>query len=598
MNEPLPVPSTAIYSRSDGVVAWHSCIDEEAPRRREHPGAGQPHRPPAQPGGAVRHRRSPGPGARRARAVPAAGVAAAVRQHRAVAAAAEGRSRAMTRMRAMDAAFLAMERPAEPRHLGSVSIFGPGPDGPLTYDVVRALLEERLALIRSARRVVVERPARARPAVVGPEPRASTSSSTSATTPSPPPGGAAELADLVARAHALPLDRSRPLWELWVIDGLADGRVALYAKIHMAAIDDVTGAEVMTALLDPDPTGDAPRAAATAGGPTPERRRAAVRRRRPTSSASAAGFPGRLANRAASDLGGQLAGLGETIVETVQRTPGLDRDRPAAAGTRPTARSSTRARPGRAPRVSWNAPVTAHRRFAMTRLPLDRVIAIKRAAGTTVNDVVVAVCAGALRHWLDAHDELPTSPIVAMVPMLVGGDRPRRRPRRRARRAAADERRRAGRAAAPHERRARRGQAAPRRGAGVADAGRVDVRPAGAVGARPAASSARCRTARWPARPSTWRSPTCPARASRCTSPGARWRRATRCSRSTSCRRCTSGCSRATTRSTSARWPAATRLTTSTRSSSGCPSSSTSSTGAVDAPARDVAASTREGGPT
>ena len=64
----------------------------------------------------------------------------------------------MIRMRAMDAAFLAMERPAEPRHIGSVSIFGPGPSGPLTYDVVRAQLEARLALIRSARRVVVAAP--------------------------------------------------------------------------------------------------------------------------------------------------------------------------------------------------------------------------------------------------------------------------------------------------------------------------------------------------------------------------------------------------------------------------------------------------------
>ena len=64
----------------------------------------------------------------------------------------------MSRMRAMDAAFLAMERPAEPRHLGSLTIFGPGPDGPLTYDVVRTQLEARLALIASARRVVVETP--------------------------------------------------------------------------------------------------------------------------------------------------------------------------------------------------------------------------------------------------------------------------------------------------------------------------------------------------------------------------------------------------------------------------------------------------------
>ena len=65
----------------------------------------------------------------------------------------------------------------------------------------------------------------------------------------------ARSADFVARTHARPLDRSRPLWELWVIEGLPDDRVALYAKIHMAAIDDVTGAEVMTALLDPDPDG-------------------------------------------------------------------------------------------------------------------------------------------------------------------------------------------------------------------------------------------------------------------------------------------------------------------------------------------------------
>ena len=126
MNEPLPVPSTAIYSRSDGVVAWHSCIDEEAPRGREHRTCraatsaccttrrrctsspiGWPRRP-ASTSRSGRRRgcaRSPatGRGAGRGKAIAA-----------------------MSRMRAMDAAFLAMERPAEPRHLGSVSIFGPG----------------------------------------------------------------------------------------------------------------------------------------------------------------------------------------------------------------------------------------------------------------------------------------------------------------------------------------------------------------------------------------------------------------------------------------------------------------------------------------
>ena len=105
------------------------------------------------------------------------------------------------------------------------------------------------------------------------------------------PGGSRELADLVAHAHAIPLDRSRPLWELWVIDGLADGRVALYAKMHMAAIDDVTGAEVMTALLDTDPTGVRPEAPEPADGSARSAAGAAVRRRRPTSCARPSGSP-------------------------------------------------------------------------------------------------------------------------------------------------------------------------------------------------------------------------------------------------------------------------------------------------------------------
>ena len=332
----------------------------------------------------------------------------------------------------MDAAFLAMERPAEPRHLGRISIFAPSAAGPLSYDVVRALVEERLALITTAQRVVVEVPLGLGRPSWGPAPgfdlefhvrhEAISAGGGGVSRASPRASersASAALADLVARIHAMPLDRSRPLWELWVIDGLPDGRVALYAKIHMAAIDDVTGAEVMTALLDPDPAMDrhvqprppipAPSLAGRVFGASVDQFR------------HAAGFPGRLATRAVNGLGSQLAGIGETIVETIQRTPGLDpiaRLLPDLADDEVVQERSA----GRAPRLSWNAPVTPHRRVAMTRLPLDRIVAIKRAAGTTVNDVVVAVCAGALRHGLDVHDELPTAPVVAMVPMLVGGN--------------------------------------------------------------------------------------------------------------------------------------------------------------------------------
>jgi WS/DGAT/MGAT family acyltransferase len=188
--------------------------------------------------------------------------------------------------------------------------------------------------------------------------------------------------------------------------------------MHMAAIDDVTGAEVMTALLDTDRTGSRPEAPAPEepkedpplvrlfGTPADQLRHAA-------------GFPLRVANRARATVGGQLAGGVETIVETIQRTPGLENLAnllPMPVDGEVVEERST----GRAPRVSWNGRVTAHRRFAMTRLPLDEIIEIKREAGTTVNDVVVAVCSGALRRWLDEHHELPTSPLVARVPMLGG----------------------------------------------------------------------------------------------------------------------------------------------------------------------------------
>ncbi len=89
--------------------------------------------------------------------------------------------------------------------------------------------------------------------------------------------------------------------------------------------------------------------------------------------------------------------------------------------------SSTSTRPGRAPRLSWNAPITRHRRFALARLPIDDILAVKHAAGTTFNDVVVAVCTGMLRRWLLANDELPTSP-----DRRHGADA-RRRPERAAR---------------------------------------------------------------------------------------------------------------------------------------------------------------------
>ena len=331
----------------------------------------------------------------------------------------------MTRMSRMDAAFLAMERPDQPRHLGAVMIFGPGPDGPLTYDIVKETVAARLGLVPSARRVIAEVPlGLGRPSWVD-DPAFDLEyhvrQGAVATD-----GGPAALARFVADAHGLPLDRTRPLWELWVIDGLADDRVALYAKVHVAAIDDTTGAELMTALLDVD--GKAPTAlaastgsagnGASAGGPFDLIGRIAGPL--PDQLRWAAGFPGRLAERALRAAGQQWPGLRETTVEVAQRTPGLS----SVAQLLPTGRAGEildEHPTGRAPRLSFNTAVTPHRRYAFARMPIDDVLAVKHRAGTTFNDVVVAVCAGALRRWLLDHDELPSSPLVALLPVLVAG---------------------------------------------------------------------------------------------------------------------------------------------------------------------------------
>jgi WS/DGAT/MGAT family acyltransferase len=326
----------------------------------------------------------------------------------------------MKTMRAMDAAFLAMEKPDEPRHLGSVSIFGPGDRGPLTYEVVRNLLTERLPLIASARRVVVEVPlGLGRPSWA--TDRRFDLEFHLRHTAVPASGGMKALGDFIARTHARPLDRSRPLWELWVIEGLPDQRVALYAKIHMAALDDVTGAEVMTALLDPDP--DAIVHVQPHSGHEDDDRNDPVQRffgALPDQWRLATRFPRRLVGRAMNTVGSSLAGMGDTITETIHRTPGMEavaRFLPQPSEDEVVEDRAT----GRAPMLSWNGPTTGRRRFAMTTLPLDTIVEIKRRTGTTVNDVVVAVVAGAVRDWLDRHDELPTSPTIALVPLLVGG---------------------------------------------------------------------------------------------------------------------------------------------------------------------------------
>ena len=212
-----------------------------------------------------------------------------------------------------------------------------------------------------------------------------------------------------------PLDRGRPLWELYVIHGLANGHVALLTKIHHSVVDGISGNEIMATLLDPEPAGrqiPAPESQPPPA-PVPSDRTMLVRGLR--------GLP-RQPLRALRSLPRTVAGF--TDLPGANALPGVPTLSRAYSRARRLLGSDehagilevTTARP---PKTPFNGPVSAHRRFAFGSLSLDAVRAIRREYGTTVNDVVVSICAGAVREWLLERDALPEDPLVAMIPMSV-----------------------------------------------------------------------------------------------------------------------------------------------------------------------------------
>jgi diacylglycerol O-acyltransferase / wax synthase len=232
----------------------------------------------------------------------------------------------------------------------------------------------------------------------------------------PRPGSDEQLAEQVARIVSRPLDRSRPLWELYVIHGLKSRHVALLSKIHHAVVDGLSGAEIMGLLLDltpegrelptPEPWGADERpgdlgmlARGIAGLPRYPLR---VLRALPSTIPNVEEVPAIFGAIPGSDLVGQAARGVQRLVERDGRIP--DHRRLVA------------------PRTSFNGRISPHRRFAFGKLRLDDVKAVKNARECTVNDVVVSVCAGAVRRWLVEHDELPDDPLVAQIPVSVRTD--------------------------------------------------------------------------------------------------------------------------------------------------------------------------------
>jgi diacylglycerol O-acyltransferase / wax synthase len=310
----------------------------------------------------------------------------------------------MQQLTGLDASFLAFETANSTGHVGGLCVLDPsGAPKPLTLARLTEVLGERIPLVPVLRRKLLnvplglDQPYWIDDADFDVEYHIREIAL-------PGPGSGAQLTEQVARLHARPLDRSRPLWEIYLITGLAQGRAAVYTKIHHSAIDGASGAELLTVLLDLDPGG---RELPAAKPFRPERR--------PGLAAMTVLAAARLAWRpvqtvhVANQIMRVLPTLGPAVGALVGGMLGLGRGDGAVIPTVP----------GRAPATPFNKPITPHRRVAFRSVDLGSVKTVKNAFGVSVNDVVMAMCAGALRRWLADHDALPGAPLIAMIPVSI-----------------------------------------------------------------------------------------------------------------------------------------------------------------------------------
>lgn len=302
----------------------------------------------------------------------------------------------MQRLSGLDAGFLYLEGPTSFMHVASLIVVDPATfdgDVPWGFDQVRELFASRLDQAPPFRRRLVEVPFGIHHPLWIEDPSFDLDWHLRHVTV-PAPGGQAELTRLVADLVAIPLDRSRPLWEAWVIDGLEGGLMALVTKVHHAAIDGASGEELMVALLDLSPEGDE----------KPEPSEPWTPDRVPTDT--------EMLGYGLWSLAQQPALAVRTVRNTIEVALQL-RDRFAPAD------QPTPSLPLTAPRTILNHTLTPHRCLGLETVSLQRVKAVKNAAGCTVNDVVLALCSGALRTWLDERGEEPDGSLIAMVPVSV-----------------------------------------------------------------------------------------------------------------------------------------------------------------------------------
>ncbi|MGI8329084.1 WS/DGAT/MGAT family O-acyltransferase [Actinomadura scrupuli] len=310
----------------------------------------------------------------------------------------------------MDANFLHIEGGTTVAHIGGLGILDTTscPNGRLTRGDMVELVRERAHLAKPIRQRLVEVPLGLDLPYWIDDPDFDPSEHVREVA-LPYPGDARQLGEEIARLHETPLDRRRPLWELYLVQGLAGGHTAIYVKVHHAAIDGVLAAETLAALLDLSPE---PR-------PLPDTVEEPQR------------APGALAM-----LG---AGLVRTVLHPVLTSrafvhtathldqipgpgqyPGVDK---VTQALRAMMRVDTKGK-HQVPRLTppptpFNGTIGPRRRFAFGSLPLEEIKWVRQHLGGSLNDVVMALCASALRRWLVEHDALPDGPLVAAVPVSL-----------------------------------------------------------------------------------------------------------------------------------------------------------------------------------
>jgi WS/DGAT/MGAT family acyltransferase len=303
------------------------------------------------------------------------------------------------RLSPLDVSFLYMETPTTAMHVGGVAIFEPPPTG-FDYDKLVELISQRIGLVPRYRQKVKWVPGRlANPVWV--DDREFDVAYHVRRSALPKPGNREQLKDLVGRLQSRQLDRNRPLWEIYLVEGLEDGKVAVITKTHHAMVDGVAAMDIGTVMLDIEPT------------PRELPQDDWAPRKEPGAMDLVVGAVTDLVSRPTDAFDTVRSAVGDAKA-TVGKATAL------ASGVLAQAKLMAR----QAPDSPLNVTIGEQRRFGMADTDLDDYKRVRKTHGGTVNDVVLATVSGALRTWLLTRGESvnPTTVVRAMVPVSVRAD--------------------------------------------------------------------------------------------------------------------------------------------------------------------------------